>query len=46
MAKPHVEVECIGCGKKKKIYAGDVEPGDHPMCDCGMPFVPTKASSK
>lgn len=42
----YVEAKCISCKKKRRIYAGDVEPGDHPMCeDCFMPMVAGRASS-
>ena len=41
-----VTVKCIGCGKKRDIGPGEIEPGDHPMCgSCYMPMVPVKASA-
>ncbi len=40
----YVLVKCIVCGEKEKIYAGEIEPGDHPMCKkCFNPMVPVKA---
>ncbi len=38
-----VIARCIGCGTKREIKAGKIAPGDHPMCDCGMPMVADKA---
>ena len=44
--RPHVVAQCIQCKKTKKVYAGDVAPGDMPMCDdCYMPMVAKSASS-
>lgn len=42
-----VVAKCIGCGKKRDIRAGEVAPGDMPMCDeCFMPMVAEKAKTK
>ncbi len=39
-----VIAKCVGCGHKKEIKAGEVAPGDQPMCPkCYMPMVATKA---
>jgi hypothetical protein len=34
-----VLAKCIGCGKERVIRSGEIAPGDHPMCDCGMPMI-------
>jgi len=40
-----VKVKCIGCSNTKFIKEGEVEQGDHPMCDlCGSPFIAEEAS--
>jgi len=31
--KTFVIVKCIGCGNKKKVYAGEVPEGQQPQCD-------------
>ena len=47
MSKAVVIVKCVGCGHKQEIKAGEVAPGDHPMCPkCFMPMVPVKAVAK
>lgn len=39
-----VRVRCIGCKAEKDVKAGEVKPGDHPMCEkCGMLTVPVEA---
>ena len=39
-----VITKCVGCGKKREIKAGEIEPGDQPMCDeCYMPMIATAA---
>jgi hypothetical protein len=39
-----VEVQCIMCKTKRDIKAGEIAPGDHPMCNkCFGPMVPTRA---
>lgn len=39
-AGPVVTTRCVGCKKTREIRAGEVAPGDHPMCDdCGMPMI-------
>lgn len=42
--KVAVEVRCIGCKSTREIKAGEIAPGDHPMCTkCGMPMVAVEA---
>lgn len=47
MAKPKevsVKVQCVLCRGQRKIKAGEVKPGDQPMCEkCMMPMVPVEA---
>ena len=43
-AESYVIAKCVGCGKKRKIKAGEIPKGDHPMCDvCYMPMVAVEA---
>jgi NAD-dependent SIR2 family protein deacetylase len=38
-----VVAKCIGCGETREIRAGEIAPGDHPICDlCGMPMIAWK----
>jgi hypothetical protein len=40
-----VKAKCIICGHTQTIKAGDVLPGDHPMCDkCMSPMIPVSAA--
>lgn len=40
--KAWAEAKCVDCKAKRKIYAGDVRPGDMPMCvKCGSIMVST-----
>ena len=42
--KPGVKVRCMYCQTERTIMAGEVKPGDHPMCSkCYMPMVPVQA---
>jgi hypothetical protein len=42
-----VVAKCVGCGKERKIYAGEVASNDHPMCDaCFMPMIAKGAGSE
>lgn len=42
-----VECKCVSCGHKRRVYAGEVAPGDMPECDkCYSIMVATKATSK
>ena len=41
-----VKTKCVQCGTVKDIHAGEVAPGDYPMCDkCFMPMVPVSVSA-
>ena len=42
-----VIAKCVGCGNKKEIKAGEIEPDDVPVCDkCFMPMVAEKVIVK
>jgi hypothetical protein len=42
-----VKVRCVQCKATRNIKAGEVAPGDHPMCtQCYMPMVPSEARAK
>jgi hypothetical protein len=42
-----VKVRCMMCHAERRIKAGEIEPGDHPMCDrCLIPMVPIEATSR
>ncbi len=46
-SKVFVLAKCVGCGNKRKIFAGEVKKGDQPMCDkCFMPMVAVSAEAK
>lgn len=46
-AAPSVKVRCIACKATRDVKAGDVKPGDHPMCEkCSMPMVPVEARTR
>jgi len=39
-----VKAECVQCGATRMIEAGEVVPGDVPMCEtCYMPMVAVEA---
>ena len=43
----YVIAKCVGCGKERKIMAGEIPKGEHPMCDvCYMPLVADRADIK
>lgn len=47
MAEGYVVAQCVGCKHERKITAGEVKPGDMPMCDkCYMPMVAKSAKVK
>jgi hypothetical protein len=42
-----VITKCVSCNEKREIKAGEVPPGEHPMCEkCFMPMVPVEALAK
>lgn len=43
MAEAVVVAKCVFCGKKREVRAGEVAPGDMPMCGCGGPMVAEEA---
>lgn len=39
-----VTAQCIGCGARREIRAGEIAPDDMPMCDqCMMPMIAVSA---
>lgn len=45
--RPYVVARCPACKSERKIYAGDVAPGDYPMCEkCFMPMLAKSAVAK
>jgi hypothetical protein len=43
--KATVLVRCVGCQKKRRISAGEIAPGEVPLCpDDMMPMVPVTAT--
>jgi len=42
----YVTAKCVACGTERKIMAGEVAIGDHPMCNkCHMPMVAKSAKA-
>ena len=42
-----VTAECVACKARREIRAGEVAPGDMPMCDkCYSPMVAIRAQAK
>lgn len=42
-----VTAKCLICGSKRKIKAGEIKKGEHPMCQkCFGPMVAEKAKTK
>jgi len=42
-----VKARCIGCKSTREIKAGEIAPGDHPLCTkCHMPMVAIGAEAR